>query len=211
MRAALWLVALSLVSAGCIGFDDDGGDGNETDDNLTDDDNGSDEGLGAGGNVSGGGGNVSGNVSGNASGNASGNFSGNFSGNASIGNGTGNGTGNETGTTRENRTGSISGANLIVANQATAEEVFTVENGTATLLLNLTVEGDDVEMTVIPPGCEDSSCEQTAATSDGNASLTVDAPDEGEWTVELAGQGTGFSSADYNLEIVLVAGTTATA
>lgn len=101
----------------------------------------------------------------------------------------------------ENRTGSIDGTGAFVNTPFEAEETFAVQNGTVQLVLNLTVEGDDVTLSLRAPDCDESECAEEVTTNAGKASLDVQMPDEGTWTAVLQLDGTGPVEAEYTLEI----------
>lgn len=135
-------------------------------------------------------------------------FTGGSGGNTSTSNATTNGTTNSTAPDNatqlqawsyDNRTGQVSGVGLLVQ-QPEADEPFTVGNASR-LLLNLSVEGDELTLTVRPPGCMEASCEQTATTSGGSASLAIASPDAGDWRATLTAEGAGPQDAQYELSI----------
>ena len=166
---------LALALAGCSG----GGDSSDTQSVSTSTQTGA-------GNTT-----VSGSVSagpGGAAGNASVNGT---SGNASA----------ATSWSHDNRTGSISGNGAIVNVPFTKDESFTVRDGVSRLLLNLTVEGNELTMKLRSPDCSSDDCAEQAQTSSGQASLDVSRPGPGEWLVTLELTGTGPVQSDYTLEI----------
>lgn len=111
-----------------------------------------------------------------------------------------NGTANATSEwTYDNRTGSVSGANLLVSGPS-AEEALSVASGVLQMFLNVTASGDELTVVVTPPGCESADCEKEQTTQDGNASLSFSAPPEGSWSVRLAAEGLGPVSSEYALE-----------
>lgn len=124
-----------------------------------------------------------------------------------------NGTGNETGSgtdnattkwTYENRTGTVSGNELIVLHPATKKEAFNVTNGSLTLTLDLATQGSDLSMTVRGADCTQASCEKTVKTASGKANLTFAAPANGTWSATLAiASGLGPVSSSYKLIIGL--------
>lgn len=149
---------------------------------------------------------------GNATGNGTATGSrnpGNATGNA-TGNSTGNATGNAT-WTYDNRTGSLSGTGLFFNTPFTAEERFIVNNGTERLVLNLSVEGDELTLTVHPPGCDEGDCVSEVETADGAALLEFVAPLEGDWSATLSLDGLGPVSSDYTLGIHRLGGNVAQA
>lgn len=105
----------------------------------------------------------------------------------------------------ENRTGTLSGTGAFVNTPFTAEETVRVENGTVRLVLNLSVEGDELTLSLRAPDCEASECAEEVQTSSGRASLDVQRPVEGTWTAVLELEGTGPVEADYTLEIAQLA------
>lgn len=121
----------------------------------------------------------------------------------STGNGTTNGTGQEPAATwtLDNRTGTVSGNDLVVTPPPSASETFDVANGTLALALNLSAEGDELTLTARPPGCDAADCELEVQTQSGRARLSQEVPAEGTWTVTLTAQGPGPVSSNYALEI----------
>lgn len=107
----------------------------------------------------------------------------------------------------DNRTGSVSGTNAIVASDGSAEEQFTVDSDTIQLALNLSAEGGELEMCLTKSSGNESGngsgeeCDETVTTEDGNATFTADAPEEGDWTATLRPAETGHHSIDYELVI----------
>lgn len=115
-----------------------------------------------------------------------------------------NGTGTNQTTTRwvhDNRTGTVSGTDLVVTDPPSKQESLTVSKGTLMLLLNLTVEGDAMTMSVREPGCTSDDCAQEVQTQSGTATHAVQGPAEGTWTLLLIVPGPGPVSSDYTLEI----------
>lgn len=148
-----------------------------------------------------GGGNATGNQTGNGTASPPGNATGDPSGNA-----TGNATGNVT-WTYDNRTGRVSGTAIpVLAPSFSKTEAFNVTNGTQRLVLNLTVTGSQVTMTVSPPGCTTSACANTTKTAGGTAQLTYENATAGGWSVKLSVSATvGSVQADYKLVIAKLA------
>lgn len=101
----------------------------------------------------------------------------------------------------DNRTGTISGNGAIVNVPFTKEEEFTVRDGAARLLLNLTVEGNDLTLKLRSPDCTSEDCVEEAKSTAGKASFDVNAPPEGQWLATLELEGTGPVQAEYTLEI----------
>lgn len=89
--------------------------------------------------------------------------------------------------TVENRTGTIDAGNApSVMKPEAAEEGINVSEGTEEMYLNLSVEGGDVMVLVMAPGCTDEGCAQTdTSTEDKSASFHFMQPDAGEWNVEI--------------------------
>lgn len=197
LLAALALVALPL--AGCA---EEGGD---ADTQSTTGTSGTPTRTGTGGSftttMTGSGGNQTG-----PSGNATGNGTGNATGNA-TGNGTGNGTWEY-----DNRTGTVAGTGIPVFS-ASFEETETVQvaNGTLNLTLNLTSTGDDVTVTVQPPGCEEDDCTVEVEAEGGRADFAYGDPAEGEWSVTMSVSGTGPVEAEYELTVAQLVPGNATA
>lgn len=197
LASLLFLAAFS----GCFGMADDGGD----DAGFTgfDEDGGDGDSMHGDGNETGGNGTGGNGTSGNGTGNETGNYTGdgNFTGNGTDGNGTDNGTANQTHEWKyENRTGTVSGLSIIVSTPS-EEETWTIENGTLHMFVNVTVEGDDLELVLVPPDCNDASCEQSASSGDGPASFEAMPPEEGEWKLVLTAEDIGSVSSDYTIEI----------
>lgn len=99
----------------------------------------------------------------------------------------------------ENRTGTVSGTNAILVD-ASETEPFDVANGTQALALNLTAD-EDLDVCIQAPEEEDGECNAQEETDDENTTWGMDAPPDGEWTIELTAQGTGPQSVDYELVI----------
>ncbi len=188
MAVSLQVILASCVLAlaglsGCygIGGSDDSGSGGSGDGNST-------SGGGLHGNVT---------VGGNGTGNTT------VGANATYSNGTmSNGTSNQTAPHTEYRNGTVSGIALLTS-QPSSEESFTVRNGTTNIALTLNVTGDELVLHLRPPGCTDSSCEQTTTTSGGTASATVSNPPEGEYDLILTptSGAAGPVDSDYSLAI----------
>lgn len=100
----------------------------------------------------------------------------------------------------DNRTGTVSGTNAIVASASETEE-FDVVNGTEALRLNLTTDGDDLDVCIRDPTAEGGECTAEEETEDGQLNWTAEAPPGGGWTVELTAQGIGPQSVDYELVV----------
>lgn len=100
----------------------------------------------------------------------------------------------------DNRTGTVSGTNALVT-EASETEAFEVENGTEELGLNLTTDGDDLDVCIQAPTDEEGECTAEEQTESGQMNWSAAAPAGGEWTVELTAQGTGPQSVDYELVI----------
>lgn len=116
----------------------------------------------------------------------------------------GNGTGNQTAReswSQENRTGTVSGTDLVITDPPSTQETFTVANGTLALQLNLSVQGDAMRMSIRDPGCSTDDCAQEVLTQSGEATHSVQAPLEGTWTLVLEVPGPGPVASDYTLAI----------
>jgi hypothetical protein len=104
----------------------------------------------------------------------------------------------------DNRTGTVSGTALLLIGSSSKDETFAVENGTALLFLNFTVQGSAVDVEITPPGCDDDACRISVDVSSGAATYTTDDPVEGSWTVTFSSTTTiGPYSTDYALAIAL--------
>lgn len=101
----------------------------------------------------------------------------------------------------EERTGTVSGTGAVVNTPFTAEEAFTVANGTVQVVLNLTVEGNALTLSLRAPDCKASDCAEEVTTAGGKASFDVQSPAEGTWTAILELEGQGPVESDYTLEI----------
>lgn len=127
----------------------------------------------------------------------------------------GNETGNETGNAsenetdeggdgaewqRENRTGQVSGVDLGATGPNASESVNVTED-TQQMYLNVTTEGGELEVRVQPPGCQESSCEETTTTEEGNASLHFPETTAGTYNVTLEPTGPGPHDVKYTLSI----------
>lgn len=105
----------------------------------------------------------------------------------------------------DNRSGTISGNGAVVNVPFTKEESFTVENGTAKLVLNLTVEGHDLTLSLRAPDCGAAECAEEVKSQSGTASIAMNDPMEGDWVAVLELEGTGPVQAEYTLEIAKLA------
>lgn len=126
-------------------------------------------------------------------------------GNASAGVGAGGSSNNVTSQwTYDNRSGSMSGNALVVTGPEPKLESFTVVNGTQTLTINLSADGDGLVLTLRPPGCDNEDCEVDAGSADAQAPASFDArePEEGDWKAVLRIEGgPGPVASEYDLEI----------
>jgi hypothetical protein len=86
--------------------------------------------------------------------------------------------------TTETRHGNVSGLALIGSGPSQTES-FTVANGTLRMVLNLTVQGDDLTLSLRAPGCTSAACAKEVTTSGGSASMAVDNPPQGGWEAHL--------------------------
>lgn len=102
----------------------------------------------------------------------------------------------------EERQGEVSGTALVATGDSTEEETFPIENGTVQLVLNITVEGDPLEVRIADGACTEEDCEQTVDVSSGEAMVTYDGPVDGPWRVSFASDTmAGPYSSSYTLEI----------
>lgn len=100
----------------------------------------------------------------------------------------------------DNRSGDVSGIGLFVM-QPEANETFTVDDDATQLVLNLSAAGAELTLTLRPPGCDDSACEDSVTTQGGNATLSVPSPDAGAWESILVAEGVGPQEASYEMAI----------
>lgn len=102
----------------------------------------------------------------------------------------------------DNRSGTVSGTGTVVNVPITKDESFTVSNGTAQLVVNVTAQGHAVTVSLRPPDCEETACAaESAELENEQASFTAMKPDEGAWTVSFELEGVGPVEADYTLSI----------
>jgi hypothetical protein len=138
---------------------------------------------------------VSGSVSGGPNGGVAGNVSG-PNGNASV----------NASWSYDNRTGTVSGNGAIVNVPFEEEETFDVAQNSSRLMLNLSVQGHELTLSVRGPDCDDSDCaEKEVTTQGGKATVDLPNPTAGGWTAVLQLEGTGPVEADYTLEIAQLA------
>lgn len=134
------------------------------------------------------------------SGNAS--VSGNVSAEGNFTTGEENGTENETVMVYDNRTGRLSGTELVISGGDDAEESLVVREGTLQLSIEVTLEGDPAHVEVRGPECDDSDCAEALTVSDGRASFTATLPATGDWVVFLASDAdAGPFQTDYEIVI----------
>lgn len=123
---------------------------------------------------------------------------------APPGNGTDDGTGNGTGEPLwqyEEISGTVSGNDLIVQ-QPSQDETFNVQDTATQLSLEFAVDGNELEIALSAPSCEEASCAQTSTTSGGAATMDLSSPEAGSWTLTLTPQGgPGPVSSDYNIRV----------
>ena len=102
----------------------------------------------------------------------------------------------------DNRTGTVQGTGVPMASDSfETDESINVANGTRKLLVNLTVEGNDVTLSLRAPDCDAADCAEEVQTQGGQAALAIDTPLEGVWTAVITVEGNGPLRADYTMEI----------
>lgn len=137
---------------------------------------------------------------------ASGNFT--AGGNVTSGNSTvGSGASAEANTTAqwesENRSGSVSGVEVEVSGPS-AEEEFTASAGGQELYLNITIEGDELDVYLRGPDCDEESCQQEISVSGGSGQEHLFGPAEGSYTVVLEPASIGPVDADYTIDFAVL-------
>lgn len=98
------------------------------------------------------------------------------------------------------KNGTVQGANAVVASSS-AEEQVTVADGALVMGVNVTAEGGELTVTLVPPDCEDASCESSQDTSNGNLTMIVDGPESGEWTIRLEPADPGPANIEYRMVV----------
>jgi hypothetical protein len=118
----------------------------------------------------------------------------------------------------DNKTGEVSGTNVVVESQGeAAEETTEVPEAANELSITLSAEQGEIDAEVYPPGCEEQDdepgedCSASLSTMEsdqeatqpdgGNATFSTQDPDAGTWTIRMWKADAGDGSVPYTLEI----------
>jgi len=99
-------------------------------------------------------------------------------------------------TKEEERSGTAETTGIVILD-APSEEMFTVEQGVTEFTLVVNASGGDLDVCIVSP--TESDCAEEFETEEGEGSITVQAPSEGEWNVQLTPSGAGPQSVQYDL------------
>lgn len=118
----------------------------------------------------------------------------------------------------DNKTGEVQGTNLVVESQGEpAEETTEVPEAALELSVTLQAEDGEIDAEIYPPGCEEQDEEpgedcshslstqgsdaETTQPDGGNATWSTDEPAAGTWTMRLWKADAGDNAVPYTLEI----------
>lgn len=119
----------------------------------------------------------------------------------------------------DNRTGEISGENVLVASTGTASEEKEIPATAREYQIRLTAEGGEIDGEIYPPECEqpedsqETDCSEDLSTCEGTSCAEADGGtvwfnattiDPGNWTVSMAKADPGASAVTYTLTFYYV-------